>query len=221
MLSIHTLEPYAPLGAYQAGVCADGADYLCNEKNGEYSCRPCNYPQLEMFKELQRQINRLVIATGRGYQVSVDGRIGDDTTKVLGQVYTAISGTMSPPISTGFALALTQTSPTGQGTMSAVASVADDIVPYLTRMADRAGAPLSPPTPTPPRLPPMPPLPGAQPGQTVVPAPSTREPSITLPSAPRTAAKGRGINPYALGAVAMGTLALVLAYRKNKKKGGG
>lgn len=220
MLSIHTLEPYAPLGAYQAGVCADGADYLCNTKNGEYSCRPCNYPQLEMFKELQRQINRLVISTGRGYQLTVDGRIGDDTTKVLGQVFTAIGGTMSPPIQTGFALALTQTSPTGQGTMSAVASVADDIVPYLKRMADRAGAPLSPPTPTPPRLPPMPPLPGTQPGTTVVPSPPGKEPSVTLPPLPGRTAQKSGINPYALGAVAMGTLALVLAYRKNKKKGG-
>ncbi len=58
----------------QTNACADGGDFQCSVKGGIFSCRPCDFPQLEVFKGLQTQTNRLL--SGFGIQLPADRRDG-------------------------------------------------------------------------------------------------------------------------------------------------
>ena len=143
MLNMRTISSPALLGfgAYEQGVCADGADYVCSSRNGEYSCRPCDYAQLAMFKELQNQINRLIMKYGLGRQIAVDGRIGDDTTRAAGAVYRASKGSYAPSASVRPALEAALASPDSASSMQALASVADETTPFFAAIAAAEGAP--------------------------------------------------------------------------------
>jgi hypothetical protein len=103
---------FSPLGVYDEGVCADGADFVCGPRGGVQSCRPCDFPQLEAFKALQNLANSLVVAFGLdaseaiavapnsctgGYLLADDGRIGPCTRRTVRAVI-ARSRTGAPTV---------------------------------------------------------------------------------------------------------------------------
>jgi hypothetical protein len=192
------------LGAYEQGQCSSGADFVCSEKGGEYSCRPCDYAQLDVFRELQEQINRLIVTYNLGNSLDVDGRIGDDTTAAAARIHGAIkSGAVAAPPAVAQALAAVARAPRSQDAMHALAAVADETVPYFATVADAAGAPDR--VPEGPPIPPVPPGPSEGGPFPQVPPRDVDQPPvdpvITQPVA--TDGRKRARRGYVIGGVAL------------------
>lgn len=161
-----TVNRWAPLGglgdytetATTEGSCG-GADFRCSarpEDNGVFSCRPCTTTVLKVFKALQGQLNRLVVAKGlsRSLLLDIDGRIGPNTVTTARAV-AALTGMQSsiPPGTEAGARWLAQR--------------AEALAKELEFGADQAGAPTKPPVPPAPPVA-VTPVPTAPPGLPVV-----------------------------------------------------
>jgi len=158
--------------AFTEGPCADGHDFLCGERGGVMSCRPCDFPQLGTFQELQKQANRLVPALGDSkFALVIDGRIGPLTARTVGRVGMVAMRHLSPPAGEGLdsVIALASQSPESGVTLARIAAVAPDLAGYFRAAADALGVPKQVPAP-----------PGLPPGTGTRP-PTTTEPPVTTP----------------------------------------
>ena len=208
---MHVIERYAPLGSalgadYREGVCAEGADFVCGprpEEGGLYSCRPCNYPQLAVFKDLQAQINRII--TSRKLPSSLllktDGRIGSKTATSLGKVVESVGAAAFPPDLQAAAMSA-MNAPYAEQTYKEIAKVSPGMRDYLKAQANADGAPKN--VPAPPSKP-----------DTVTTGPATPEERILMPEAPK-----RGRLGYVVGGLAVVTavgLVAAAAYQKRRR----
>lgn len=102
------------LGTFQQGVCASGADFICGPRGGIHSCRPCDFAQLEAFKDAQKKANQLVVSLGMstkpavitgersctgGYILAIDGRVGPCTVRTIAKIVRFLGPSAMPPIS--------------------------------------------------------------------------------------------------------------------------
>jgi hypothetical protein len=171
------------------GSCG-GADFRCSarpEDNGIFSCRPCTTSVLNVFKDLQGQMNRLVVAKGlsRSLLLDIDGRIGPQTIATA-RAIAALTGTQSsiPPGTEAGARWL--------------ATRAEAAAKELKYAADQAGAPTKPP------VPPAPPV-------STTPIP----PGTTVPGLPVVASKSKaGLVVGGLAALTAVGLVAAAYYRK-------
>lgn len=210
---LHTLEPYAPLGPYpsgfgafgeeyQEGVCADGASYTCGLRNGVYSCRPCFTHVLLSFQELQKQINRVIVAKGlpSSLLLDVDGRIGSKTATSLGRALQAIGADVPSDLAEAATKAMN--APSSTGTYTAIARVAPGMGDYVRAQANAMNAPKTAPA-APAKPEPVATGPATSPGEEVL---------VPTPSAPKRSRLG-----YVVGGLAvLGAIGLVAtaAYQK-------
>lgn len=93
------------LGAFDQGSCADGADFVCKSGTQRgvtvFSCRPCDFAQLAVFRALQQKANQLVVALGMtkkpalitgprscegGDILAVDERVGPCTARTISRI---------------------------------------------------------------------------------------------------------------------------------------
>lgn len=160
------------LGAYDEGSCAEGKDFVCGPVNGVDSCRPCNTPQLSAFKQLQTNINRLLVAYGLppSYRLDVDGRIGPLTAAAFAQVGPRAAKNNTPTAAIQAVINAAVASTTSEDTYRAMAIYVPELNGYLGPIADRLGAPQDvPPAPTTP----------SDGGNGPIPVPGSGEPPIT------------------------------------------
>lgn len=89
------LDGSLALGAYAEGACAEGKDFVCGERNGVHSCRPCDFAQLEQFRGLQGELNRIMAVddpkNNMGKWLDIDGRMGPFTARALARVGAAVA----------------------------------------------------------------------------------------------------------------------------------
>lgn len=240
MLSIDVLEPTTALagfgrlngfgqfglGAYEEGICKEGKDFICQVKEGLFSCQPCDFEQLSTFKELQYQVARMAYATGLSKKLAAfkacvdknlqpincltDGRIGGNTVLMLGAIYPLAYGKVKAPDGLMDVLsAATDDYTTGrarESTMRKLATVSSEMREWLRAAADAWEAPVT--------LPP----------EELAP-PSTRDPTgpmkppanggPALPKPPMSKTKKAGLVVGALGLLtAIGLVATAHYYRK-------
>jgi hypothetical protein len=151
---------FGGLGAFQQGQCADGADFVCGPKTSKgvtvNSCRPCDFAQLEAFRELQERANSLVVALGMekspaiitgpdscggGDILALDGRVGPCTTRTVAriiQIFGPRKLAASDPLlrPSNF-----------QPTKEYVAHALPEIVSYLRQLVTLTNAPKNVPAP--------------------------------------------------------------------------
>lgn len=135
--------------------CATGADFICGPKGGITSCRPCDFPQLNQFKRLQSQANRLVAAYNfdSRYRLDVDARIGPLTTRtvaLVGQRVIQQLGHANVPSPVRQALNQASSAPEALTSYRALARVAPQIANVFELAANSVGAgdmpdPVAPP----------------------------------------------------------------------------
>lgn len=141
----------------QTNACADGGDFQCSVKGGIFSCRPCDFPQLEVFKGLQTQTNRLL--SGFGIQLPADRRDG------AAQSVLWVDGRLGPKTATAVSLVAIKAKEKGYqaplvlipGLMEAMknspagaAKFAPELLVYFKNVADKIQAATPPsgiPTP--------------------------------------------------------------------------
>lgn len=132
----------------------DGYDFVCSTRGGIPSCRPCDFPQLAVFEDLQRQTNRLVAALDVSLPAAarardgvnalwIDGRIGPKTTTAVGMAAAAL-GADAPDAIRGALLAAAK-APADPASHAKVAEWAPSILAYFKTAADAAGATTTPP----------------------------------------------------------------------------
>lgn len=174
------------LGAFQQGACADGADFVCKAGTQRgvtvFSCRPCDFEQLAVFRALQQKANQLVVAlgmtkepgviTGRrtcegGDILAIDERVGPCTARTISRIVRVFGPLTMAPTDPVLDLA------TFQPTEEYVAHVAPELIAYLDQLIALTKAPKTVPAPvqqpiksvdapgsvplvTPPPLPPLP-----------------------------------------------------------------
>lgn len=164
------------LGAYNEGVCAEGKDFLCSEVGGVHSCRPCNFPQLEAFRALQGELNRIVQARGykSSYMLDIDGRMGPLTARTLAAVGTGVAGVVAASTEVDQVIKAAAAAPNAENTHRLIASYVPELRLYFNAVANKSGAPQSfpeaPPTPGGGTVGPIP-QPGTSPVPTTVPPP--------------------------------------------------
>lgn len=198
----------AAFGGYTEGVCAEGRDFVCNVKDGLFTCRPCDYDQLAAFKNLQHLCNRLATAfeVGRDKLAETDARIGRITATLVGLVGGRLSATLPPPASVAAAIAAAKSDPSAHETFRKIAQVVPELVTYFSQGAAIVSAPSSYPTP--------PPQPRADPsGDPPVVVPGPEHPSARLPA--RSKVKAAGMFVGVLGVLT--AVGLVAAAHYSKK----
>jgi hypothetical protein len=136
---------------YTEGVCAEGKDFVCNVKDGLWTCRPCDFAQLSQFKQLQHMANRLATGFGisRDKLAETDARIGRITATLVGLVSRKLSGMLAPPSGAMAAVAAAQEAPTDHETFRAIAKAVPELVSWFDAGIALTGAPSSYPTPPP------------------------------------------------------------------------
>lgn len=141
---------------FTEGACAAGADFLCGPRDGIFSCRPCDDPQLAAFKELQALINGALGSRGLAARIrqlpkarsAIDGRIGASTAAALGALASAIEAEFPPPPSIAGALGLAKSASSSEGTAREIAKAAPDIAAWLRAANIVLGAEPSSPGPS-------------------------------------------------------------------------
>src|SRR5262245_36990921 len=179
-------------GSYTEGVCANGADFICNVKDGLYSCRPCAFEQLGQFKELQHRANRLAtkFEFGRDKLTEVDGRIATVTARLVGLVSGRLSAVLTPPLALATAIAAAKSDPTAHDTFRQISAFVPEFVQWFGAGIAMVDAPESYPTP--------PALPRAQPGGDGPVTVPTTTPTLPVP-APKSRMKAAGMFVGVLG----------------------
>ncbi len=115
------------------------------------SCRPCDFPQLAVFKDLQAQTNRILVARrielppefrdGNGSSLLwIDGRIGPKTTTAVGLAAIAAEQVVPVPAELLNALRMAANPPVDSNPMGAVAQHAKEIATYFSHVADQINA---------------------------------------------------------------------------------
>ncbi len=156
-LGIQVVQPLygAGLGEYTRGMAATcrgsapGANYICKDVGGEFACLPCTSAELAVFRDLQEQLNRIVVSykLGEKYRLDVDGRIGWRTTRTAGVGYEVTKGQFAAAPAGGPTTALINaftigtSAPGDVGMQSAVSQWASEIASYFQIAADAKGAP--------------------------------------------------------------------------------
>jgi hypothetical protein len=210
-----TVEPAYPtlvggfpgFGAYTEGVCAEGKDYVCNVKDGLFTCRPCNFPQLAVFKQLQHLANRLAVAFEIGSQhlAETDARLGRITATLVGKVSGPLAAKLAAPAVLASAITAARDEPTSHDTFRKIAAVVPEFVDWFSAGVGLIGAPATYPTP--------PPQPRAAPsGDGPI-----KLPSPELPAVPpiRSKLRGAGLAVGVLGVIT--AIGLVAAAHFSKK----
>lgn len=200
------------LAGYTEGGCATGSDFVCNVKDGLYTCRPCNFPQLSAFKQVQDLLNRLATAFefGRDKLSELDGRIGGVTARLVGLVGGRLTATLPPPQSVAIVVAAAKADPTAHDTFRQVASAVPELITWLSSGAAMLNAPTSYPTP--------PALPRAgSTGDGPVTLPSPTPTPASLPP-PRTKAKAAGMFVGVLGVLTAIGLVATAHYSKKGRR---
>lgn len=159
MLAVYDLS----LGAYQGGAgpdCKPGWGYLCGPRGGIYSCRPCDYPQLEAFQRLQKLANQLVVAfrmndapsviTGLhtvsgGYKLALDGRVGPATKRTVAAIMAKYGPKLMAPSAAALAAGKFEDS------YEYVAEYIPELIAYFEDLVRISNAPEN--VPAPPRQP--------------------------------------------------------------------
>lgn len=199
------------LGAFEQGACADGADFVCGPKTSGGvtidSCRPCDFAQLAIFKELQTLANSMVVAlkldnkpaivTGRndcagGDILAIDGRIGPCTARTISRIIQGPGLAVLAPSDP--LLARSNFAPTKEY----VAHAAPEVAAYLRQLVAVTNAPRNVPAPA------------QQPVSKTAGGPGSSSspivlPTTTLPAFPSPAARkasGLGLTVGILGALA-------------------
>lgn len=210
-----TIEPAFPtlvgLYGYTEGSCAEGRDFVCNVKDGLWTCRPCDLRQLSAFKELQHTANQLatLFELGRDKLAETDARIGRITSTLVGLVASRLAVRLPAPASVAAAVAAAKSEPTAHETFRKIAQVVPELLSWFTAGVIALKAPLSYPTP--------PPQPRAGPSgepPVVIPGPGTG-PDTPMPPLPRSRVKSAGIFVGVLGVIA--AIALVSTAHYSKK----
>jgi hypothetical protein len=148
------------LGTFEEGPvdggCAQGADFICGPRGGVFSCRPCDFSQLEQFKQLQRLANQLVVGLGMantpavitglnscegGDILAIDGRVGPCTKRTLTRIVRVFGPlTMAP---TNPLLDLAKFEPTAEY----ISTVIPELLTYLGQLVALSNAPKNVPAP--------------------------------------------------------------------------
>lgn len=148
------------LGTFEQGPveggCAVGKDFVCGPKGGIVSCRPCDFSQLESFKQLQRLANQLVVSLGMdqspaiivgpnecegGDILAIDGRVGPCTRRTIAKIVRVTGPTLMKP--TDPILGLAKFKPDSEY----IAHVIPELVGYLNQLAVLSNAPKDVPAP--------------------------------------------------------------------------
>jgi hypothetical protein len=139
------------------GGCADGADFICGPRGGVFSCRPCDFPQLDSFKDLQKLANQLVVGLGManspaiivgehgcegGDILALDGRIGPCTKSTISKIVRVTGPTLMPP--TDPILSLSQFKPDYEY----IAEVTPELIAYFEQLVALSNAPKDVPAPS-------------------------------------------------------------------------
>lgn len=211
------VEPAYPsltgaLYGYSEGVCAEGKDFVCNVKDGLFTCRPCDFAQLEQFKRMQDLANRLATAfeIPRDKLAETDARIGRITATLVGLVGGRLQATLPAPSAVLPAIAAAKAEPTSHDTFRKIALVVPELVGWFSSGAAIVNAPTSYPTP--------PPQPRAQPSgdpPVVVPGPTSPSP---MPMPPRSKLKAAGMFVGALGLLTAIGLVATAHYSKKGRR---
>lgn len=146
----------AELGTFEQGACADGSDFTCGPRGGVFSCRPCDFTQLEAFKQLQKIANQLVVGLGMekspavitglnscegGDILAIDGRVGPCTKRTIARIIRVFGPlTMAP---TNPLLDLENFKPTSEY----IASVIPELTTYFRQLVALSKAPKDVPAP--------------------------------------------------------------------------
>lgn len=198
-------------GAYTEGVCAEGKDFVCSEVGGVHSCRPCNFPQLEAFRALQGELNR--VAKARGYKSSylldIDGRMGPLTARTLGVIGTNVESVVKPEnAGVSQAIKAAAAAPDSPDTHRLIAMYVPELRLYFNAVANTSGAPTS--------FPEAPPVPGGG-GVGPIPVPGTTVPTAPPPQVVKAGPPGI-LGFLALVAATAGLATGVWGYQRYKKQ---
>ena len=156
MLNAIMISTYAPLGGLRGlsgyteapptGACVPN-DFRCGVRGGINSCRPCDLPQLGVFRDLQHAIDRLVSMKSLGAGLSLideDGRIGPKTARAAGAVFAAISTQVGAGADVAPALQAASAAPDSPATHRALALAAPELLAYFNKAVQVLGAPQIP-----------------------------------------------------------------------------
>lgn len=140
-----------------SGGCKAGKDFICGPKGGIFSCRPCDYSQLDAFKALQKLANQLVVALGMakspaiingqhgcegGDILAIDGRIGPCTKSTITKIVRIHGPALMMP--TDPLLGLGKFKPDYEY----IAHVTPELIAYFSRLAAVSNAPKNVPAPS-------------------------------------------------------------------------
>lgn len=128
------------LGAYTEGVCAEGKDFVCGVRNGIHSCRPCKYDQLDAFRALQGEINRIIVIKGLSGLLDIDGRMGPRTARALAAVANATSNAMPQTSDVMTVVQACNAAPDSPATHRLLARFVPELRAYFAQVADLLGA---------------------------------------------------------------------------------
>ena len=127
-------------GSYVEGVCAEGKDFVCGVRNGVHSCRPCKFDQLDAFRGLQGEINRIIALKGLPGLLDIDGRMGPRTARAIALVANATSNALPQGASVQKVIAACQSAPDSPDTHRLIATFVPELRTYFAQVADLLGA---------------------------------------------------------------------------------
>jgi hypothetical protein len=149
------------LGTFEEGPVSGGSkagkDFICGPKGGIFSCRPCDFPQLASFKQLQKMANQLVVGLGLskspaiingqhgcegGDILAIDGRIGPCTKSTVTKIVRVMGPVLMKP--TDPILSLSRFKPDYEY----IAHVTPELIAYFSQLIALSKAPKNVPAPT-------------------------------------------------------------------------
>lgn len=138
------------------GGCKSGADFICGPRGGILSCRPCDFSQLDAFKQLQKTANQLVVGLGLdkspaiivgadtcegGDLLAIDGRVGPCTRRTISKIVRVAGPTLMKP--TDPILGLAKFKPNSEY----IAHVIPELLAYMDQLVAISKAPRNVPAP--------------------------------------------------------------------------
>ncbi len=128
------------LGSYTEGVCAEGKDFVCGVRNGIHSCRPCALDQLDAFRGLQGELNRVVLLKGLGGLLDIDGRMGPRTAAAIARVAGSTANALAQSGDVMKVVQACQSAPDSPATHRLIATYVPELRSYFAQVADLLGA---------------------------------------------------------------------------------
>lgn len=130
----------AAFGAYTEGTCSEGKDFVCGTRGGIHSCRPCNFDQLEAFRSVQGELNRVIKLKGLAGLLDIDGRMGPRTAVAIARVAAATSNLLAAPADVAKVIAAVNAAPDAAQTHRVMATYVPEMRTYFAQVADLLGA---------------------------------------------------------------------------------